>query len=314
MKSASAGVCWLWEDINCHDTSENHWDIAQSFSPFVDTKLWFETVVSREICVENEGIEIGTSEGCEVLTLKDAIGSSFDAANARSATDFDENSLKETLAVSALQRWWRLKCEQRKSVRTVTDCNEIRLKETLAVSALQRWWRLKCEHMKIADVVMYDYFDDNADCDDETDSEMDSRNIRLSCHIDQDVQYNLETKSVVESGVVVKTNRSETTPPAEFKYGTFDDEIRMRHWLDEQRLPQGVADAFLSIGVRTIDDICFVVSEDEDVDIMDFMSQFTVLDRRKLVKAVKSISSTPPSLLLDTEMIDSNLNWLEEME
>ena len=95
---------------------------------------------------------------------------------------------------------------------------------------------------------------------------------------------------------------------------TNDDEIRMRDWLDRQRLPQTIADAFVPFGVRSVEDICILLSEDEDNEIKELLSSFAPLDRRKLRKAVKALSSTSPSLLSDAETFSTVSNWLEDMD
>jgi hypothetical protein len=69
-------------------------------------------------------------------------------------------------------------------------------------------------------------------------------------------------------------------------YGTADDQVRMRQWLDAHLLPQSMADALLDLGARTINDIVMLVQ-----DVPETLASFAVLDRVKLTRAVASVSN-----------------------
>ena len=287
MTSTSMSQCWLWEDLNCFDASENECNAVRGTSPHAEKKFWFERDVGAKKYSGDSGIDVGIlSEESIVFVTMDENSSFHDDSKKESATNEDVADI----------------------------CDEEYWTESKAVLALQRWWRVKYEQRKVSDVVTYDYFDDDVDYDDEAESDVECHSNKLSSNSDEVIRCNIDTKSTVESGVVVEMNLTETMHQAYGTYGTTDDEMRMRRWLDQQRLPQSMADAFVAFGVRSIDDICFLLSEDEDDDIKELMSQFLPLDHRKLRKAVKSVSSTPSSLLSDIEMFDSTLNWLEEME
>jgi hypothetical protein len=72
-------------------------------------------------------------------------------------------------------------------------------------------------------------------------------------------------------------------------YGTVDDEVRMRQWLDAHLLPQSMADALLALGARTVNDIVMLVQ-----DVPETLTSFAVLDRVKLTRAVASVGNVAP--------------------
>jgi hypothetical protein len=74
-------------------------------------------------------------------------------------------------------------------------------------------------------------------------------------------------------------------PPVEVTvtYGTPEEGIGMRKWLDDHALPQSVGDALVQVGARCVDDVRIVI-----LDCPELVSGLAPLDRFKLQKAVKN--------------------------
>jgi hypothetical protein len=84
-----------------------------------------------------------------------------------------------------------------------------------------------------------------------------------------------------------RRKRTETTKalisPVEVTYGTHEEGIIMRKWLDEHSLPQSVGDAMVVLGARCVNDIVMLIQE-----CPELLSGLAPLDLVKLKKAVNT--------------------------
>ena len=287
----SEGQCWLWEDTNYRGVTENKDDIEHiKPPPHHEQKFWFE---SNFRCpdTKDEALQPQYGENNSITTSNpemaaDEVG--------KSGTQ-DEGQSKESLARSTLQRWWRMKYKHLQRYDAMTNSIDIDIDDDDDDDADDH------EH------------DDDGDYGDATDSIL-GHNTGIGNKVVTNFHVEIKPALDTGTGTGLATNLPEFISSCDITYGTNVDEIRMRDWLDRQRLPQSIADAFVPFGVRSVEDICFLFSEDEDDEIKELLSSFAPLDRRKLRKAVKALSSTSPSLLSDAETFSTVSNWLEDMD
>jgi len=74
----------------------------------------------------------------------------------------------------------------------------------------------------------------------------------------------------------------------DFLYGSQQQEQAMRKWLDDNRLPQIVADEFLDLGIRNIQEVVELVKFSSE--LLDDMN-IKKFDRIKLQRAVKALQN-----------------------
>jgi hypothetical protein len=81
-----------------------------------------------------------------------------------------------------------------------------------------------------------------------------------------------------------KSNDYQTSGSTHNTYGGVQEEITMRSWLNDNRLPQLVGDILLTLGARDIEDVTLLVEEQPDV----LHKELVLLDFLKLKRTVSS--------------------------
>jgi hypothetical protein len=187
-------------------------------------------------------------------------------------------------------------CDYKSTIGDITanGIDDLDIKPELhAAILLQRWWRRVTEHMSDSEF-KYDVYNTDDDEAEEGYSD-DNGNDSLSCHNRDFTNYESDP-SIAEPEFFVESQQHARTPALNLTYGTEADAIRMRQWLNDHALPQGVADTFLTSGARSIDDICILLAPGTDSTdsefVQEILSKFTPLDRFKLGNLVKSMSSS----------------------
>jgi hypothetical protein len=80
-------------------------------------------------------------------------------------------------------------------------------------------------------------------------------------------------------------------------YGSSKQAMHLRRWLEYHSLPSTVVDTLIDWGVRSVDDVFILLSHRfEDDTTKEFLSQFPLLNRIKLLDAAKEASSASPSV------------------
>jgi hypothetical protein len=126
--------------------------------------------------------------------------------------------------------------------------------------------------------------------DNESEADTDCNGM-AAMNVDSQQSDNLARDDESETDYEVVTNqrrkRSKTTKarisPVEVTYGTHEEDVEMRKWLDEHSLPQTVGDALVKVGARCVKDIRILIQE-----CPELLSGLAPLDLVKLKKAVNT--------------------------
>jgi hypothetical protein len=296
LATTTRGHCWLWEDRNLKgDVAPNDVDdLAPNISSDEQWKLWFERAIP-------------TIPGSDVVMVDMSTTVDETAVTTQTLTPI----YNDTAAIDVIS-------DYKSTVGDITakGIDNLDIKPELhAAILLQRWWRRVTELMSDNEF-KYDVYND--DEEEEEGYSDDNGNALLSCH-NRDVTNYESDPSIAEPEIIVESQQHARTPALNVTYGTEADEIHMRQWLNDHSLPQGVADTFLSLGARSIDDICMLLAPGADSTdsefVQEILSKFTPLDRFKLGNLVQSITATtaqPPTT--DNATTDRNQQQQQEQQ
>lgn len=259
LHTISQGRCWLWEEkIQIQENSAaDDIDVmgtSACIGPNNDRwKLWFEKQIPRD-----EAVFIRSDP-------TDANGIPKTAAN----SDSSSSSLKDvdTARLSNVETTAIFKCINDRSDNGTTIVN--------AAKRVQTWWRRVsvCTHRN---EFTYEV------CNDDEDDEKGTRS-----------QVSIE--EIVEKSISCETPIIMVHPPScdvsnlDLSYGSESDEMRMRQCLEKYTLPQILGDHFLTLGVRSVNDICMLLSPEivNEESIQSWLKSLPLLDRMKLQRLVQ---------------------------
>jgi hypothetical protein len=245
------GRCWLWEDENISsgmdETTEAYGDEPRK--AYRDQwRLWFEQALP--------GTEVVNEESAAVEGDRDDV--------AMAEVNIETGEKPEEVVIDAAHAF-----DERGS--HPVD------RETSAARLLQRWWRREL-HILIAMDLM----------DGESESDTDDNGM-VAMNVDSqqsdDPARDDESETYDKDVVNQRRKRTETTKarisPVEVTYGTHEEDILMRKWLDEHKLPPTVGYALAELGARCVNDIRMLIQE-----CPELLSGLAPLDCVKLKKAV----------------------------
>jgi hypothetical protein len=247
------GRCWLWEDDNISSGMDETTEADHDEPPRESRdllSLWFEQALPG---TEVANVELVASEEChDNVVMPEVAGETVEKP--------------EEVVTHAAHAF------EEEDSRPVDRGNG-------AARLLQRWWRRELL-ISIALDLMDDESEADTDCTD-----------MVAMNVDSQRSDNLARDDEAETYDEVVVNRhrkrTETTKaqisPVEVTYGTHEEAIIMRKWLDEHSLPQTVGDALVELGARCVDDIRMLVKEGPEL-----LSGLAPLDCLKLKKAVNT--------------------------
>jgi hypothetical protein len=244
----SRGRCWLWVDENISSTEASGNEPPKAARD--QLRLWFEQAlpgaefVNSEIAAAEEEVDDEAMSEVNVETVEKPEEVAADSTHV-----LDEGNYRPV------------------------D------RETSAARLLQRWWRRELRLLFALDLM-----------DDESESESDDSDM-LAMYFDtqqsDDAARNDESETSHKFVFNQRRQRTETNnvrmSSVEVRYGTREEEIIMRKWLDEHSLPQTVGDALAELGARCVNDIRILIQE-----CPEHLSALAPLDRLKLKKAVNT--------------------------
>jgi hypothetical protein len=246
---SSRGRCWLWEDENLSSGMEESTETCCDEVPNAarnQLRLWFEQALPG---TEGVNAEIAAAEEEEVDDVVIAeVNVNIEIA--------EKPKVVVTVATHAFDEGKICPVDR----------------ETIAARLLQRWWRRELRLL-----LAMDPMDDESESDYDYD-DMGAMNIDTQQCDDEARNDDSETSGELVANQL--RNRTETTN-MEVTYGTHEEDILMRKWLDEHKLLQAVGDTLVELGAHCINDIRMLVQE-----CPELLSGLAPLDRVKLKKAV----------------------------
>ena len=281
----SRGRCWLWEDGVESDVMKFRYEGTM---PYVENwSLWFE---------RNDDLGQNLEETNDYLTPECQSGENADgdvsmdeaesiASDTRSMDidEYDGDAKEEDVitvrSASILQRWWRKQLSEfdrgedymmgdgYKDMFYMSEDNEDMFDPDGA------------EKQKIENIDRKAFQDDHDSTSSSPRESAETDNVRS----EEACMNQSPLKHVLESRVDASSVQSSILDSVQ--YGSVDAERAMRLWLDDNRLPQGVADELLESGARDIDDVAELVESYPEILATLKIKPF---DRVKLQKAVKT--------------------------
>lgn len=244
MTTTERGRCWLWEDKGFPGVVGGE-NLGSTSEQSFGWKLWFEQAIS---------------------------------VSATTSAEKDITAIEEMMEECSTQKEGLTDLQHSKDVGPTSTSEE---EESKAAVRLQRWWRIEFKNLQTMD-----FSNDEEDEDIALDYRMEDEEELLFDYADGDQMVLDGHEQNNMSREVNDASRGHAPAPMDFEpeYGSPNEELDMRKWLDSHKLPQSTMDVLAKSGVRNIEDICFML-----VEMPEILLELPRLDQLKLKKAARTL-------------------------